>query len=140
VKRYFFLLLFYSVFIYARPPIIDYKLITEWCTAHLPSDHDELHLITNYLAIGKQWAHLCSNDLSFGNSPQGKELLEAMQRSIAECLESEGSKSSYENLAQLIKKELALNTNHCGQKRTYKVLAIVYEGCLRCALAKGRKH
>ena len=132
----FFLLVFCFTFACARSPIIDYKSIAEWCTTYLPSDDNELKPLKEYLELGKEWAHNCVNDPNFNSSPESKKLLEAMQTTIEQCLHNDVSKLCYEKLVLLIKHELAINTNNtnCGKKRMYKVLAMVYEGCLHCVL------
>lgn len=136
MKRYaLFILLLSVIFANARPPVIDYKSIHEWCTTYLPTDDTELNPLKEYLELGKEWAHNCANDPHFSDSAQGKKLLEAMQKNIEQCLHHDASKIAYEKLVLLIKYELSLNID-CRQKRMYKVLTMVYEGCLHCVLAK----
>lgn len=135
MKHYsFFFLLSCVMFVNARPPIIDYKSITEWCTTYLPSDDNEIKPLREYIKLGKEWAQNCVQDINFKNSAEGKKILDAMQKNIEECLRYGASKLAYEKLVFLIKYELSLNKN-CRTKRGYKVLAMVYEGCLHCFLA-----
>ena len=141
MKRFllsFLLLLLFSTQTYAHAPIVDYEKINGWCN-FIKLSKTELTLFQSYLQDGKELAEQCSKDPHFVDSPQGKELQNHMDTSVQEFMHDNALKEAFQYFVILVREELAQNIHEQNRnkvKRNYRLLAMIFSGCLQCVQEK----
>lgn len=137
-RTIFFLLFFVSfLFCSAHAPILNYEKINVWC-AQVNLSKSELQSFANYLEVGKELSQACAKDPHFINSEQGKELQQQMDAMVEEFMKDTALKDVFQRFIVLVKEELEENVHEHKNtvKRNYRLMVMIYEGCLRCVQQK----
>ena len=129
VSNFLFLLLC-TFQTYAHAPVVNYEKIDAWCQG-INLANAELQPLQEYLMNGKTLMQACSQDPDFINSDQGKKLLAIMDDCIQAFMKNDALKNAFQYFVILTKEELAENPSN-SVKKGYRLLTMIYEGCLHC--------
>lgn len=134
MKKFLLISFFITAQLNAHYPIINYELMTKWCSSIQSLKQDSLKTMHVYLQDLEAYATCCIQDPTCIATSHGKAMQQKIDEDIQAIMHDHDLIPIFEHLTMLIKEEVGQEkfTLLEQRKKEYELLAEIIQGCLDC--------